>query len=128
MYNRTVGMSIDDLKVTVMKQSLLLQYGVDTTLGPKLQFFLDELGIPKSEIGRINYLAPVIIGLSLTKNLHPKVVFIMKLCALHPFQVGFIVSTSPQVLLLSQKCKIKPALQFLSAELDPTAPSSQKET
>ncbi|KAL7543064.1 hypothetical protein ACHAXR_012377, partial [Thalassiosira sp. AJA248-18] len=110
-------MSIKELKEAVKRQPSLVQYGVASTLRPKLRFFIEELGIPQSSISRVIKLAPATMGLSLTDNLRPKVACIMKMCALHVHEVGNIVSTSPQILLLSQKSKIEPTLKFLAATL-----------
>lgn len=57
------------------------------------------------------------MGLSLEETLRPKVASIMKLCALHPYEVGMIVAISPQTLFLSQKGKIEPALAYLASAL-----------
>lgn len=107
------GMTKDDIRAATIIQPSLLQYGVNTTLRPKLDFFLKELMISESDIGRIVKSAPAVMGLSLTENLRPKVASMMKLCALDPCEVGYIITISPQILLLSQKSKIEPTLKFL---------------
>jgi len=116
-FTNEVGMSLEDLKEAVLKQPSLLQYAINTTLQPKLDFFIDELGMDESSISRIIRLAPAVMGLSLTDNLRPKVVSLMKFGALQPHEIGDMVYTSPQELLLSRKNKIEPLLRFLFDEL-----------
>ena len=114
---RSAGMSIKEIKESVLKQPSLIQYGIATSLRPKLEFFLNELGIPHKYIGRIVSTSPAVMGLSLPDTLRPKVVSIMKLCALHPYEVGMMIVISPQTLFLSQKGKIEPALHYLASAL-----------
>ena len=116
-FTNKADMSIEDMKEAVLKQPSLLQYGINTSLQPKLDFFIDELGMDESSISRIIRLAPAVMGLSLTDNLRPKVVSLMKFGALQPHEVGDMVYTSPQELLLSRKNKIEPLLRFLYNEL-----------
>ena len=115
-------MSSHDIKEAVLKQPSLLQYGINSTLRPKLDFFVKELGMEESSVSRLVKLAPAVLGLSLTDNLRPKVASIMKLCDLSPYDIGYIVSTSPQELLLSQKNKIEPTLRYLCTALMLTKP------
>ena len=110
-------MSIKEIKESVLKQPSLIQYGIASSLRPKLDFFLNELGIPHKYIGRIVSTSPAVMGLSLPDTLRPKLVSIMKLCALHPYEVGMMVVISPQTLFLSQKGKIEPALHYLASTL-----------
>jgi hypothetical protein len=110
-------MSIKEIKESVLKQPSLIQYGVASSLRPKLDFFLKELGIPHEHIGRIIHTSPAIMGLSLTDTLRPKVASIMKLCALHPYEVGMMVAVSPPTLFLSQKGKTEPSLNYLASAL-----------
>jgi hypothetical protein len=118
------GMSISDLKAAIIQQPSLMQYNVNTTLRPKLQFFVKELGISDTFVSRIVKLAPAAMGLSLNENLRPKVVSIMIRCGLGPRDVGLLISTSPQILLLSQKGKIEPTLRLLSTVLMLTEPGA----
>lgn len=110
-------MSMKDIREAVLKQPSLLQYGIKSSLRPKLDFFLEELGIPHEHIGRVIHTSPAIMGLSLADTLRPKVASIMKLCALHPYEVGMMVAVSPPTLFLSQKGKIEPALKYLALAL-----------
>lgn len=59
------GMSIKELKEAVLKQPSLIQYGITSSLRPKLDFLTKELGIPREHIGRIIHTSPAIMGLSL---------------------------------------------------------------
>jgi hypothetical protein len=110
-------MSIKEIKEAVLKQPSLIQYGVASSLRPKLDFFVDELGIPREYVGRIIHTSPAVMGLSLTDTLRPKVASLMKLCALHPYEVGMMVVVSPPTLFVSQKGKIEPALKYLATAL-----------
>lgn len=114
---RPAHMSVDQIKMSVLKQPSLLQYSIPLTLQPKLSFFVQELGIPEESIGKLISKAPALMGFSLADNLRPKVASIMKRCALNQFEVGSIVATSPPVLLLNQQSKIEPALSFLADSL-----------
>lgn len=110
------GMSIKEIKESVLNQPSLIQYGI-ASLRLKLDFFFTELGIPHEHIGRIIHTSPAIMGLSLTDTLRPKVASIMELCALHPYEVGMMVTVSPPTLFLGQKSKIEPALKYLASAL-----------
>ena len=110
-------MTKKEIKESVLKQPSLLQYGIASSLQPKLDFLTKELGIPREYISRIIHTSPAIMGLSLADTLRPKVASIMTLCALHPYEVGMVVTVSPPTLFFSQKGKIEPALKYLASAL-----------
>jgi hypothetical protein len=107
-------MSTQQIREALLKQPSLIQYSIDNTLRPKLDFFLGELGIDMAYLGRIITSAPSLMGYSLSDNLRPKVCYLIKRCAIDQIQVGVLVATYPSLLLLSQKGKIEPTLSRLS--------------
>ena len=98
-------MSLDDVKTAVLKQPSLLKYGVDS-LRSKVDFFKHEIRLSKEAVAKLAKSAPAVLGLSLRKNLRPKVAVLMKFGSLSQFEVGEMVTVSPHILLLSQKNKI----------------------
>ena len=84
-------MTREQCRTAVLKQPSLIQYSIEASLKPKLDFFLTELGIEQSMISRIIINAPALMGYSLTDSLRQKVVCIMKECCLNQFQVGNLI-------------------------------------
>ena len=96
----------------------LLQYSL-VNLRAKLSFFRDELGISQQQaLAKITATKPTLWGLSLEKNLRPKVESLGSFCNLSLSEVGEMVNCAPEILSLNWKGNLEPTLQFLTDRLD----------
>jgi len=115
-FTNVANMTFSELRPAILKQPSLLQYSINATLQPKLDYLLHTLSIPISSIPRIIKTSPATLGLSFP-NLNITISTIQTHCDLSLEQIGIIVSTSPPILTLGWKTKIEPMLVFLSKAL-----------
>lgn len=107
------------LRKAVLKQPSLLQYSV-VNLRRKIEFFVDELRVPRTELPRMIMRQPSLMGLSLEDTLRPTATALMETCGLAPEELGNILDRSPNILSLSWKRNVEPTLGFLRDRLGMT--------
>jgi hypothetical protein len=112
-----IGMTIKDIRKAALRNPSLLQYSLKS-LRQKVEYFHNQLEIPKDKLGKLVSTTPGIMGLSLEGNLKPSAKSFMTYVKLSPEEMGDIVARTPQLMGMSWKSNLEPKLRYLSNWLD----------
>jgi mTERF domain-containing protein, mitochondrial len=78
-------------------------------------YFRFELNMLPAQVKKVLYRAPAILGLSLERNIQPKVQYLQTSLKLSDEELHTVLAAMPSVLLLNSESNIRPKLEFLNA-------------
>lgn len=78
-------------------------------------YFRFELNMLPAQVKKVLYRAPAILGLSLERNIQPKVQYLQTSLALSDEELHTVLAAMPSLLLLNSESNLRPKLEFLNA-------------
>ena len=100
----------------VAEASQVMSLNISSNLQPKLDYFVDELQIPRKSLGRVVGAFPQLLTLSLQANIIPKLRYFSEELGVSECELGRLVMRHPQLLGLSLEQNIRPTVAFLLHE------------
>jgi mTERF domain-containing protein, mitochondrial len=84
-------------------------------------YFRFELNMLPAQVKKVLYRAPAILGLSLERNIQPKVQYLQTSLALSDEELHTVLAAMPSLLLLNSESNLRPKLEFLNVTLHHTS-------
>lgn len=91
-------------------------------------YFRFELGMPASQVKKVLYRAPALLGLNVDTNIKRKVEFLKSKLVLTDAQLFTVIAAMPSLLLLNSELNLQPKLDYLKGALQTGAPTILRDT